>query len=98
MLASNGDKCNSVIDLFENKELITMCAPMVRYSKLVFENMGVNGALSLPMIVSHSFVESEKARHSDFTTAVVSLLVHCHLVNWQPGQSVTANKATSPIE
>ncbi|XP_055928893.1 tRNA-dihydrouridine(20a/20b) synthase [NAD(P)+]-like isoform X4 [Argiope bruennichi] len=73
MLASNGDKCNSVIDLFENKELITMCAPMVRYSKLPFRMLvrkyGCDVAFT-PMIVSHSFVESEKARHSDFTTAV----------------------------
>ncbi|GBL82518.1 tRNA-dihydrouridine(20a/20b) synthase [NAD(P)+]-like [Araneus ventricosus] len=72
MLRNNGDKSSSVIDLFESKELITMCAPMVRYSKLPFRMLvrkyGCDVAFT-PMIISRSFVESEKARHSDFTTA-----------------------------
>ncbi|CAL1279190.1 unnamed protein product [Larinioides sclopetarius] len=72
MLSYDGDKSNSVMDLFESKELITMCAPMVRYSKLPFRMLvrkyGCDVAFT-PMIISRSFIESEKARHSDFTTA-----------------------------
>ncbi|GIY34522.1 hypothetical protein CDAR_554321 [Caerostris darwini] len=49
-----------------------MCAPMVRYSKLPFRMLvrkyGCDVAFT-PMIVSHSFIESEKARHNEFTTA-----------------------------
>ncbi|KAG8198239.1 hypothetical protein JTE90_021496 [Oedothorax gibbosus] len=60
----------SVIDLFESKELVTMCAPMVRYSKLPFRMLvrkyGCDVAFT-PMIVSHSFIESQKARDVDFS-------------------------------
>ncbi|KFM56940.1 tRNA-dihydrouridine(20a/20b) synthase [NAD(P)+]-like protein, partial [Stegodyphus mimosarum] len=59
--------------LFENKKLTTICAPMVRYSKLPFRMLvrkyGCNVAFT-PMIVSHSFVDSVKARHTDFSTSI----------------------------
>ncbi|XP_043197733.1 tRNA-dihydrouridine(20a/20b) synthase [NAD(P)+]-like [Amphibalanus amphitrite] len=48
-----------------------VCAPMVRYSKLAFRNLvriyGCDIAFS-PMIMSDSFVKSQKARDSEFTT------------------------------
>lgn len=63
----------SVIELFENKKLATFCAPMVRYSKLPFRMLvrkyGCDVAFT-PMIISDSFIESEKARNCDFTTTI----------------------------
>ncbi|XP_035210496.1 tRNA-dihydrouridine(20a/20b) synthase [NAD(P)+]-like isoform X2 [Stegodyphus dumicola] len=62
-----------VMKLFENKKLTTICAPMVRYSKLPFRMLvrkyGCDVAFT-PMIVSHSFVDSLKARHTDFSTSI----------------------------
>ena len=58
-------------ELFESGELVKICAPMVRYSKLPFRALvrkyGCDLAFT-PMIVANSFVQSIKARDSDFTT------------------------------
>lgn len=72
-LPTTSDRPQSVVELFENKKLVTVCAPMVRYSKLSFRMLvrkyGCDIAFT-PMIVSRSFVESIKARNSDFTTCI----------------------------
>eukprot|EP00128_Syssomonas_multiformis_P007328 Colp12_sorted_trinity150504_noHs@26491 len=62
----------SLLDMFGTLgRPVRVCAPMVRYSKLPFrllvQKYGVDLAYS-PMIVSQSFVRSEKARNSDFST------------------------------
>lgn len=61
----------SVLKLFENNTMVKICAPMVRYSKLPFRMLvrkyGCDVAFT-PMMVSQSFVDSIKARDSDFTT------------------------------
>uniref|UniRef100_A0A2P2I5X0 tRNA-dihydrouridine(20a/20b) synthase [NAD(P)+] n=1 Tax=Hirondellea gigas TaxID=1518452 RepID=A0A2P2I5X0_9CRUS len=60
------------LELFQSKELVTVAAPMVRYSKLAFRTLVRQYNCDLcftPMIVSDSFNKSDKARHSDFTTS-----------------------------
>ncbi|XP_047489093.1 tRNA-dihydrouridine(20a/20b) synthase [NAD(P)+]-like [Penaeus chinensis] len=60
------------LDLFRNKELVTICAPMVRYSKLAFRSLVRKYGCDLcftPMIITDSFLQSVRARHSDFTTS-----------------------------
>lgn len=59
------------LELFAEKEMVKICAPMVRYSKLPFRLLVRNYGVDLtytPMIVSKSFLCSLKARDSDFTT------------------------------
>ncbi|EDO46952.1 predicted protein [Nematostella vectensis] len=59
------------LQLFEEKEIVRMCAPMVRYSKLSFRELVRRYDCDLcftPMIISESFVKSQKARDSEFTT------------------------------
>lgn len=66
---SNGNQC--VVELFETKKMVKICAPMVRYSKLSFRMLVRKYDCDIaftPMIVSHSFIESIKARDSDFST------------------------------
>ncbi|XP_072181639.1 tRNA-dihydrouridine(20a/20b) synthase [NAD(P)+]-like isoform X1 [Diadema setosum] len=65
----------SPMDLFREMSLlgkpVKMCAPMVRYSKLAFRTLVKSYGCDLtftPMIVSNSFVNSVKARDSEFTT------------------------------
>lgn len=59
------------LKLFEEKKIVKICAPMVRYSKLPFRMLvrqyGCDLAFT-PMIISDSFIKSLKARDSDFTT------------------------------
>jgi len=59
------------MELFDNRQCVKICAPMVRYSKLAFRSLvreyGCDLAFT-PMIVSESFINSIKARDSDFTT------------------------------
>lgn len=54
-----------------NRELVHICAPMVRYSKLAFRNLvrlyDVDLAFA-PMILADSFSRSQKARHVELTT------------------------------
>ncbi|XP_066911737.1 tRNA-dihydrouridine(20a/20b) synthase [NAD(P)+]-like [Clytia hemisphaerica] len=61
----------SVLDLFEEKDVVKVCAPMVRYSKQAFRHLvrsyGCDIAYT-PMIISESFVQSKKARDVEFTT------------------------------
>ncbi|ELU03155.1 hypothetical protein CAPTEDRAFT_112268 [Capitella teleta] len=59
------------LELLEGDSLVKICAPMVRYSKLPFRTLVRNYDCDIaftPMIVSESFNQSIKARHSDFTT------------------------------
>ncbi|VEN62272.1 unnamed protein product [Callosobruchus maculatus] len=60
-----------IVDLFECKKLVKICAPMVRYSKLQFRNLVKLYGCDLtftPMILADSFCQSEKARQNEFTT------------------------------
>ncbi|RMX45909.1 hypothetical protein pdam_00011025, partial [Pocillopora damicornis] len=59
------------LELFEQKKIVRICAPMVRYSKLPFRTLVRRYGCDLaytPMIVSDSFVKSVKARDMEFTT------------------------------
>ncbi|KAJ8301245.1 hypothetical protein KUTeg_020232, partial [Tegillarca granosa] len=59
------------LELFENGNIVKICAPMVRYSKLPFRMLvrKYNCDLAFtPMIVSNSFISSIKARDNEFTT------------------------------
>nr|XP_045596403.1 tRNA-dihydrouridine(20a/20b) synthase [NAD(P)+]-like [Procambarus clarkii] len=59
------------LELFKHKELVTISAPMVRYSKLAFRSLVRKYGCDLcftPMIISDCFLQSIRARHSDFTT------------------------------
>ncbi|XP_054054423.1 tRNA-dihydrouridine(20a/20b) synthase [NAD(P)+]-like isoform X2 [Rissa tridactyla] len=59
------------MDLFHSGQVVKICAPMVRYSKLAFRTLVRKYSCDLcytPMIVAADFVRSEKARDSEFTT------------------------------
>ncbi|XP_071082528.1 tRNA-dihydrouridine(20a/20b) synthase [NAD(P)+]-like [Haliotis cracherodii] len=59
------------LELFSEKKVVKMCAPMVRYSKLPFRLLVRKYDCDVaftPMIISDSFIQSQKARDSDFTT------------------------------
>lgn len=82
MAASVSDLSNSITkeefsyldpqSLFEKKDVVKICAPMVRYSKHAFRKLVRKYQCDLaftPMIISDSFVKSIKARDTDFTTS-----------------------------
>uniref|UniRef100_A0A8C7EI78 DUS-like FMN-binding domain-containing protein n=1 Tax=Nothoprocta perdicaria TaxID=30464 RepID=A0A8C7EI78_NOTPE len=59
------------VDLFHSGQVVKICAPMVRYSKLAFRSLVRRYECDLcytPMIVAADFVRSAKARDSEFTT------------------------------
>nr|XP_013802014.1 PREDICTED: tRNA-dihydrouridine(20a/20b) synthase [NAD(P)+]-like isoform X2 [Apteryx mantelli mantelli] len=59
------------VDLFHAGQVVKICAPMVRYSKLAFRTLVRKYSCDLcytPMIVAADFVRSAKARDSEFTT------------------------------
>ncbi|XP_074642577.1 tRNA-dihydrouridine(20a/20b) synthase [NAD(P)+]-like [Tubulanus polymorphus] len=61
----------SPIDMLKSPNLTKICAPMVRYSKLGFRTLVKKYGCDLtftPMIISDAFIQSKKARDSDFTT------------------------------
>lgn len=61
---------DTITSIFENKKLVTIQAPMVRYSKLPFRLLCREFGTDIcytPMIVAESFVKSNKARDSEFT-------------------------------
>uniref|UniRef100_UPI00254106F1 tRNA-dihydrouridine(20a/20b) synthase [NAD(P)+]-like n=1 Tax=Euleptes europaea TaxID=460621 RepID=UPI00254106F1 len=61
----------SPVDLFQSGNIVKICAPMVRYSKLAFRTLVRKYNCDLcytPMIIAADFVRSVKARHSEFTT------------------------------
>uniref|UniRef100_A0AAV2J4R5 tRNA-dihydrouridine(20a/20b) synthase [NAD(P)+]-like n=1 Tax=Knipowitschia caucasica TaxID=637954 RepID=A0AAV2J4R5_KNICA len=61
----------NVMDMFETGNVLKICAPMVRYSKLAFRSLVRKYNCDLcytPMIVAADFMRSEKARDSEFTT------------------------------
>ncbi|PIK62818.1 hypothetical protein BSL78_00269 [Apostichopus japonicus] len=58
-------------ELMKDKPFLYMCAPMVRYSKLAFRTLVRRYNCDLcftPMIISESFVKSQKARDIEFMT------------------------------
>ncbi|XP_063845447.1 tRNA-dihydrouridine(20a/20b) synthase [NAD(P)+]-like isoform X2 [Scylla paramamosain] len=60
------------MELFHTREMVTVCAPMVRYSKLAFRSLVRMYGCDLcytPMITSDTFLRAVQARHSDFTTS-----------------------------
>ncbi|KAK5647237.1 hypothetical protein RI129_002129 [Pyrocoelia pectoralis] len=62
---------SDILQLFEQKPLVTVCAPMVRYSKLQFRTLLRQYNCDLcytPMIMADSFCRSGKARDNEFTT------------------------------
>ncbi|XP_061638414.1 tRNA-dihydrouridine(20a/20b) synthase [NAD(P)+]-like [Phyllopteryx taeniolatus] len=62
---------NSVMGMFEEGNVVKICAPMVRYSKLAFRSLVRKYNCDIcftPMIVASDFVRSVKARDSEFTT------------------------------
>ncbi|XP_045144826.1 tRNA-dihydrouridine(20a/20b) synthase [NAD(P)+]-like [Echinops telfairi] len=59
------------IEMLQSGQLVKVCAPMVRYSKLAFRTLVRKYNCDLcytPMIVAADFVRSVKARDSEFTT------------------------------
>ncbi|CAA9994354.1 unnamed protein product [Nesidiocoris tenuis] len=61
-----------ILQLFERKKVLNVCAPMVRYSKLEFRTLIRKYNCDLcytPMIMADSFVQSAKARGNEFTTS-----------------------------
>uniref|UniRef100_UPI002443A3BD tRNA-dihydrouridine(20a/20b) synthase [NAD(P)+]-like isoform X2 n=1 Tax=Nyctereutes procyonoides TaxID=34880 RepID=UPI002443A3BD len=59
------------IEMLHSGQLVKVCAPMVRYSKLAFRTLVRKYGCDLcytPMIVAADFVRSIKARDSEFTT------------------------------
>ncbi|CAH1154839.1 unnamed protein product [Phaedon cochleariae] len=65
------DATINVLDLFHERKLVKICAPMVRYSKLQFRNLVKLYDCDLtftPMILADSFCKSNKARRNEFTT------------------------------
>lgn len=65
------DTKTDIVELLCNNEVIKVCAPMVRYSKLPFRMLvrkyGCDVAYT-PMIVSNSFVQSDKCRNNELIT------------------------------
>ncbi|CAL8088871.1 unnamed protein product [Orchesella dallaii] len=64
-------KSTSVVELFEEKSLVKMCAPMVRYTRLPFRLLVREydtDVVFSPMILADSFVKSEQCRQHEFTT------------------------------
>ena len=64
-------KKTDIVRLLHEKETLYLCAPMVRYSKLPFRKLVRKYSCKIahtPMIMSESFVRSQKARDVDFTT------------------------------
>ncbi|XP_035300915.1 tRNA-dihydrouridine(20a/20b) synthase [NAD(P)+]-like isoform X2 [Cricetulus griseus] len=59
------------MEMFQSGQMVKICAPMVRYSKLAFRTLVRKYSCDLcytPMIVAADFVRSIKARDSEFTT------------------------------
>ncbi|XP_077120913.1 tRNA-dihydrouridine(20a/20b) synthase [NAD(P)+]-like isoform X2 [Ranitomeya variabilis] len=75
MLPQQGDNPICLLqdpaELFSSNNLVKICAPMVRYSKLAFRNLVRKYGCDLcytPMIVAADFIKSAKARNNEFTT------------------------------
>lgn len=59
------------LELLNSGDMVRICAPMVRYSKQAFRHLVRNYNVDIaytPMIISDSFVKSQKARDAEFTT------------------------------
>ncbi|XP_066995039.1 tRNA-dihydrouridine(20a/20b) synthase [NAD(P)+]-like [Anabrus simplex] len=60
-----------ILDLFDSGRMVTVCAPMVRYSKLPFRSLVRRYECNLcftPMILAESFIKSPSARNIEFST------------------------------
>lgn len=67
-----GRRHNHVMDLFESKDVVRICAPMVRYSKQPFRQLVRRYNCDLtytPMIIADSFLKSNESRNADYTTS-----------------------------
>ncbi|XP_068963095.1 tRNA-dihydrouridine(20a/20b) synthase [NAD(P)+]-like isoform X2 [Petaurus breviceps papuanus] len=65
------ERTEDPMEMFHSGNLVKICAPMVRYSKLAFRTLVRKYNCDLcytPMIVAADFVRSIKARDSEFTT------------------------------
>ncbi|GLH10936.1 tRNA-dihydrouridine synthase [Gryllus bimaculatus] len=63
---------NQVMELLESNNLVKVCAPMVRYSKLPFRTLVRKYNCDIcftPMIIADSFVMSQSARNNEFCTS-----------------------------
>ncbi|KAL7298398.1 hypothetical protein TKK_0008594 [Trichogramma kaykai] len=61
-----------ILELLTNRQMTKICAPMVRYSKLPFRTLVRKYDCDIcftPMILADSFVQSSKARDSEFSTS-----------------------------
>ncbi|KAJ1651034.1 tRNA dihydrouridine synthase [Dispira simplex] len=61
----------SILELFETKSTVNMCAPMVRYSKLPFRTLVRQYNVDIvytPMILADVFRRSDYSRECEFTT------------------------------
>lgn len=59
------------MEMFESGNMVKLCAPMVRYTKLQFRQLIRKYDCDLtytPMIMSDSFIRSQKARDVEFST------------------------------
>uniref|UniRef100_A0A8C5XFZ3 DUS-like FMN-binding domain-containing protein n=1 Tax=Microcebus murinus TaxID=30608 RepID=A0A8C5XFZ3_MICMU len=68
------------IEMFHSGQLVKVCAPMVRYSKLAFRTLVRKYSCDLcytPMIVAADFVRPIKARDSEFTTNQMINFIRC---------------------
>lgn len=66
-----GQNSLSLLDLFDRGQPVTICAPMVRYSKLPFRLLVREyncDVACTPMIVADAFLKSQDARDIEFTT------------------------------
>ncbi|XP_053728742.1 tRNA-dihydrouridine(20a/20b) synthase [NAD(P)+]-like isoform X1 [Synchiropus splendidus] len=72
MRSQRSSSSGSIMELFEEGKVLTVCAPMVRYSKLAFRSLVRKYNCDVcftPMIVAADFVRSAKARDSEFTSS-----------------------------
>ncbi|KAJ1966155.1 tRNA dihydrouridine synthase, partial [Dispira parvispora] len=61
----------SILELFETKPTLNVCAPMVRYSKLPFRTLVRQYNVDIvytPMILADVFRRSDYSRECEFTT------------------------------
>ncbi|KAK0078650.1 hypothetical protein PV325_002230 [Microctonus aethiopoides] len=62
-----------IMELLSSPQMTTVCAPMVRYSKLAFRTLVRQHNCDIcftPMILADSFLQSAKARNNEFTTNI----------------------------
>lgn len=89
----------SIQSLFEEEDMVKVCAPMVRYSKLPFRMLVRKYNCDVcftPMIMSESFVQSEEARKVEFTTNKGDRPLIVQFAANNPSDFVSAAEIVSP--